>query len=52
MEVIFIKDLKGQGIKLYILSNSYDKKKVSNVAEKFDISYICFAKKNFNVFGT
>ena len=39
------KELKGQGIKLYILSNSNDKKKVSNVAEKLDISYISFAKK-------
>lgn len=39
------KELKGQEIKLYILSNSNDKKKVSNVAEKLDISYISFAKK-------
>ena len=31
------KELKGQGIKLYILSNSNDKKKVSNVDENIAV---------------
>lgn len=39
------KDIRGQGIKLYILSNTNDKKKVINVADKLDIPYISFAKK-------
>lgn len=39
------KEIRGQGIKLYILSNTNDKKKVENVAKKLDIPYISFAKK-------
>lgn len=39
------KDLKGQGMKLYILSNTNKKKKVENVANKLGIPYIYFAKK-------
>lgn len=39
------KDLKGQGVKLYILSNTNKRKKVENVARKLDIPYIFFAKK-------
>lgn len=39
------KDLKSQGIKLYILSNSNKKDKVKAVAEKLQIEYDYFAKK-------
>ena len=39
------KDLKGQGTKLYILSNTNKKTKVKNIAEKLDIPYRSFAKK-------
>lgn len=39
------KDLKGQGIKLYILSNTNDREKVEKVANKLDIPYEFFAKK-------
>jgi len=39
------KDLKGQGIKLYILSNTNKKEKVKEVARKLDIKYKYFAKK-------
>ena len=38
-------DLKSQGIKLCILSNSNHKNKVENVAKKLDIPYIYFAQK-------
>ena len=45
-------DLKSQGIKLCILSNSNHKNKVENVAKKLNIPYIYFAqkplKKGFN----
>jgi len=41
------KDLKGQGIKLYILSNTNHKEKVENVANKLQIPYINLAKKPF-----
>ena len=37
--------LKGQGIKLYILSNSNKKEKVKTVAEKLKIEYEYFGKK-------
>lgn len=48
-EVIkWAKDLKGQGVKLYILSNSHRVKKVKDVAEKLNIeNYFYFAKKPF-----
>ena len=39
------KDLKGQGVKLYIVSNSNKKKKVEKIAKILDIPYIFFAKK-------
>lgn len=39
------KDLKGQGTKLYIVSNTNNKSKVENVANKLEIPYIFFAKK-------
>lgn len=41
------KDLKGQGTKLYILSNTNHKEKVEKVANKIDIPYENFAKKPF-----
>ena len=45
-EVInWVKDIKGQGIKLYILSNSNDKQKVEKLANTLEISYKYFAKK-------
>ena len=37
--------MKGQGIKLYILSNTNDKQKVEKVAEKLKIEYKYFAMK-------
>lgn len=39
------KDLKGQGVKLYIVSNSNKKKKVEKIAKILDIPYVFFAKK-------
>jgi HAD superfamily phosphatase (TIGR01668 family) len=39
------KELKKQGIKLYILSNSNKKEKVKTVAEKLEIEYEYFGKK-------
>ncbi len=45
-EVInWTKEMKGQGIKLYILSNTNDKKKVETIANKLDIQYRHFAMK-------
>ena len=45
-EVInWVNDMKGQGIKLYILSNSNDKQKVEKLANTLGISYRYFAKK-------
>ena len=38
-------DLKQQGIKLYILSNSNKKEKVKTVAEKLKVEYEYFGKK-------
>lgn len=43
--VKWAKEMKGQGIKLYILSNTNDKTKVENVAQKLDIPYKHFATK-------
>ena len=40
-------ELKQKGIKLYILSNSNKKDKISEVAGKLDIPYEYFAKKPF-----
>lgn len=39
------KNLKGQGTKLYILSNTNNKEKVENIAERLEIPYKSFAKK-------
>lgn len=39
------KEMKGQGIKLYILSNTNDKEKVQVVADKLGIKYKNFAMK-------
>ena len=39
------KEMKSNNIKLYILSNTNDKKKVEDVAKKLEIPYINFAKK-------
>ena len=39
------KNLKGQGVKIYILSNSNKKKKVENIAKILDVPYIYFGKK-------
>ena len=45
-EVIkWTKEMKGQGIKLYILSNTNDEKKVEEVAKKLEIQYKHFAMK-------
>ncbi len=40
-------NLQGQGIKIYILSNSNKHEKVKNVADKINAPYINFAKKPF-----
>ena len=40
-------NLQGQGIKIYILSNSNKHEKVKNVADKINAPYINFAKKAF-----
>ena len=39
------KNLQGQGIKMYILSNTNKKEKVKKVAQKLEIEYKVFAKK-------
>ena len=39
------KELQGQGIKMYILSNTNKKEKVENVAKKLEIEYEMFARK-------
>lgn len=45
-EVInWAKEMKGQGIKLYILSNTNNEEKVKTVAKKLDIQYKHFAMK-------
>lgn len=44
-KIKWAKALKGQGVKLYILSNSNKKEKVKNVATKLEIPYILFAQK-------
>jgi hypothetical protein len=41
------KELKGQGIKLYILSNTNHKEKVEKVANALDVPYAYLAKKPF-----
>ena len=39
------KELKGQGVKLYILSNTNDKAKIENIVKDIDIPYLHFAMK-------
>ena len=39
------KELKGQGVKLYILSNTNDKAKIENIVKDLDIPYLHFAMK-------
>ena len=41
----WVNDMKGQGIKLYILSNSNDKQKVEKLANTLGVQYKYFAKK-------
>lgn len=41
----WVKEMKGQGIKLYILSNTNDKRKVKEIADKLEIQYKHFAMK-------
>lgn len=48
-KVNWVKELRGQGIKFYILSNSNNKTKVENVSKKLNIPYINFAKKPLKV---
>ena len=43
------RDLKGQGVKLYIVSNTSKKKKVEKVVGKLDIPYVFFAKKPLKI---
>lgn len=43
--VVWAKELKGQGVKLYILSNTNKKEKVEKISKKLDIPYKSFAKK-------
>lgn len=43
--VQWAKEMKGQGIKLYILSNTNNEAKVKKIAEKLDIPYKHFAMK-------
>lgn len=43
--VQWAKELKGQGVKLYILSNSNNKQKIETVANTLKIPYEYFAKK-------
>lgn len=43
--VAWAKNLQGQGIKMYILSNTNKKQKVKDVAEKLELPFEMFAKK-------
>lgn len=43
--VNWAKQMKGQGIKIYILSNTNDRRKVKEVAEVFGVKYKHFAMK-------
>ena len=43
--ITWAKNLKGQGMKLYILSNTNDRKKVEEVAKKIDVKYKHFGMK-------
>ncbi len=43
--VKWAKEMLGQGVKLYILSNTNNKQKILNVSGRLGIKYIYFAKK-------
>lgn len=43
----WVKDMKNNNIKLYILSNTNDKQKVGKVSNALDIPYVNLAKKPF-----
>ena len=43
------KELKGKGVKLYILSNNNDKAKIEGIVEKLDIKYQLFAMKPLKI---
>ena len=43
----WVKELKGQGVKLYILSNTNDKEKVETISKQLDLRYSSFAMKPF-----
>lgn len=43
----WVRELRGQGTKLYILSNTNQKEKVEKVANTLEMPYILFAKKPF-----
>ncbi len=43
--IIWAKELQGQGIKMYILSNTNKEEKVKRVSEKLEVPYEHFAKK-------
>lgn len=45
----WVNALKQAGIKLCILSNSHNKKKVEKVAKQLEIPYLFFAKKPFKI---
>lgn len=47
--VNWARDLKGQGVKLYILSNTNHKEKVEEVATKLNVPYEYLAKKPFKM---
>lgn len=44
-KIKWARNLRGQGVKLYILSNTNKKAKVEKVAKALEIPYIMFAKK-------
>lgn len=43
------KEIKGQGVKLYILSNTNNKKKVEKISKKLDIPYEFFGMKPLKI---
>lgn len=44
---VWVKQMKQNGVKLYILSNTNDKEKVGKVSTALDIPYVNLAKKPF-----
>lgn len=45
----WVREIKGQGVKLYILSNSNNKKKVERISKKLDIPYEYFGMKPLKI---